>query len=77
MAIDVGSQQTFSDEELLKLIRQAIAEVTFYGQSNIVRGRTYTRADLAELRKLEGDLTARVNSASTGRVVNYARRVRS
>lgn len=50
----------------LERVRQAIYEVTTYGQSTSFQGRLLTRASLAELRRLELSLRHEVGRASRG-----------
>ncbi len=76
MAIDVSALATYSDEDQLKIVKVAIAEVTFYGKSHVIRERELVREDLESLMKLRDDLESRINRAAGGRVVNYAKRVR-
>lgn len=76
MTIDVNSLQTFSDADLLKIVKVAIAEVTLYGRLVTVRERTLERMDLKQLEDLRNDLESRINRAAAGRVVSYAKRVR-
>lgn len=64
MAIDTNIQ-TFTDEEMLKLARKAIAEIMVGGQSSGLNGRQMTRADLPALWDSVRDLEARINSAAT------------
>lgn len=64
MTINVDNIQTFTDAELLKLVRYAIAQITVRGGSYSVAGRTFTSASIGELRSLERELDARVAAAS-------------
>lgn len=77
MTIDVESLQEFTDAELLKLTRLAIAELLQWGQLRTVRGRTFQSATLDELQDLERQISARITGASSGRIINKARRQRS
>jgi len=68
-----SAPETGTDAELLAFVRQAIATILRTGQAYEIRGRTYTRANLADLYQLEMQLQTRVTRASTGRSVNYGR----
>jgi hypothetical protein len=71
MTIDVSGIQTFTDAELLVMVRHAIATVTL-NQSYAINGRQYTRADLNDLRDAERDLKARIEeTANGGRMTAY------
>jgi len=56
----------YTDQELLAIVREAIAKVTAFNQSYTIRGREYTRADLAELRQLEASLQAKITASTSG-----------
>lgn len=76
MAFDIDNPVgTGTDAELLEFTRAAIATITLHGQSYTIRGRTYTRADLKELREQLTWLESRI-SATSGPAINYARRQR-
>ncbi len=77
MAIDLNSLQEFSDAELLKLVRLAIAEIAAYGQIRTIRNKTIQAAQLRDLQALQVELGSKVSAATTGRVRNYVRRRRS
>lgn len=80
MAFDVENPiGSGTDAELLVLVRAAIVSVTMHGQEYVIRGRTFRRADLAELRALEASLQSRVSasSASSGSRDNFATRQRA
>ena len=65
MAIDTNIQ-TFTNAELLKLVRLAIANVLVGGASYAINGRSFTRADLSELRKTEAELSDVVETELAG-----------
>lgn len=72
MAIDISSIQTFTDAELLILVRSAIAQITVGGQAYTAIGnRTLTRADLSDLRAAEVDLQSRIEESANGRMTAY------
>lgn len=52
--------------ELLALVDQAIETVLKKGQAFTVQGRTYTRADLAELRRWRKELIAETVQTERG-----------
>lgn len=76
MAIDVQALQTFTDAELLVLVRVAIAEQLQFGRIITVRNKTLQMASLQELQAFEKTMTAKA-AASRGRIRNYVRRKRS
>lgn len=63
MAIDTNVQ-TFTDAELLKLTRKAIADILVGGQAYGINGRNLTRADLPTLMETQKELEQRINDAS-------------
>ncbi|MGB0972256.1 MAG: hypothetical protein ACPGVG_15045 [Mycobacterium sp.] len=63
MTIDVDSVQAFTDAELLKLCRAAVAAITL-GQSYSIGGRSLTRADLDSLWETIERLEGRIEAAS-------------
>lgn len=54
-----------TDQQLLDNCRAAINSIFVGGQSYAINGRTFTRADLGELREMVGWLEARVATSST------------
>jgi hypothetical protein len=62
-----------TDAEMLVAVRAAIVRVTVVGQSYVIRNRTYTDADLRELRLWETALQRRITNASSGMARNIAR----
>jgi hypothetical protein len=72
MAIDTDIQ-TFTDAELLKLYRKALADIAVGGQGYGLSGRTLTRADLGDIidviEKLEGRIEEESNTEGGGSVV--------
>ena len=74
MPTQFTTSTSYSDEQMLALVRQAIAEVLVTGQSYALPGgRQFTRASLTELRGMESDYLQRIDLASSGMVSNYAR----
>lgn len=67
---------TYTDAEMLDLVREAIIKVSVHGQSYMIAGRTYTRANLTELENLRQKIEARVNGAASGIATAHARRRR-
>lgn len=64
---------TYTDQEILNLLREALAAVTVRGQSTIVMGREFNAANLSELQGAIETYEQRVNAAdATGPAVNYA-----
>jgi len=63
MAIDTGVQ-VFTDAELLKLTRKAIADILAGGQAYGIGGRSLTRADLKALWETVAILEDKVADAS-------------
>lgn len=66
-----------TDAQILALLRRAVAEVTVFGQSNLLRGNTVTRADLSQLTAAIKYYQALVSGASRGMIFNRVRRGRS
>ena len=65
MSIDVSAIQSFTDAEMLKLTRFAIATITSGGgQEYAINGRTFTRADLGQLQAMEAYYSGRVDDAA-------------
>jgi hypothetical protein len=56
-------------------VRAAISGVLQSGQAYSVMGRSFTKADLAQLREMESDLIARVARLSASRGVKMQRAV--
>lgn len=64
---------TYTDQELLDLVNEAIATVTKFNQSFSIRGRDYTRADLPALMQMKTNLEQRINRSSSGLARNLVR----
>ena len=64
---------TGTDQDLLDLVRQAIATILATGQSYTIRNRTFTRADITELTNIETKLQLRVTRATKGMSKNLVR----
>jgi hypothetical protein len=58
----IAALPDYTDAELLKLVRKAIAEIMMYGSAQGAGGRQLTRASLEQLRLSEADLQQRVNA---------------
>ncbi len=70
MPIDVDAIQVFTDADMLKLTRFAIATITSGGgQSYQINGRIFTRADLGQLQSMEVYYAGLVADASNGSVM--------
>lgn len=72
--IDFDNMQTITDAQMLKAIRHAIAHIAVGGQSYMINGRQFTRADLSKLEELKEryeTLVAEAGSA-TGTLTAYA-----
>ncbi len=65
MAIDVQSIQSFTDDELLKLYRWALAN-NAAGQSRTIEGRSVSFPPLDQLMKAVDWLESRVNTSENG-----------
>lgn len=65
MAIDISQIQTFTDTDLLVLMRNAYAQISL-GQSYTIGTRTLTRADLASVQDQISWLESRVNADGNG-----------
>jgi hypothetical protein len=55
--------ETYTDEELLALYRQALAELSV-AQSTVLRGKTVTRASIPHIKEMIVWLEGRINAAS-------------
>lgn len=53
-------------QQQLADVRTAICGVLSIGQSHSVAGRTFTKADLRELRRMESDLLTRISRLQRG-----------
>jgi hypothetical protein len=78
MAFDLANPiGTGTDQELLEFTRAAIAQITLHGQSYTIGNRTFTRADLPELREQVEWLEARIARSSGDNRQNYVTRRRA
>lgn len=75
MPTKFATSNTYSDSELLALSREAYAQVTATGKAYMIAGRSYTAADLPELRQSIEWLEARIDGDSAP-AINLARLVR-
>lgn len=71
--IDFTAIQSISDSDLLTAVRWAIAQIALTGQSYTIAGRTFTQANLNDLRTLERQLNERVNGLSDNGGFSFAR----
>ncbi len=62
----IVAENSYTDSELLALVREAIAKLMAGGQSYDIGGQSFTRADLGMLRTYAQELEYRINEASTG-----------
>lgn len=76
MVTKVTTANTYTDAELLALLREGVALIAATGQSYQISGRTYTAANLPSMRDMIDWLEGRISSESNGIVTNYARLVR-
>ena len=77
MAKYTASDVTYTDQELLDLVRHAIAKILAVGKALRSDNEWWTAEDLPELRALEKDLQARIDAATEGPVRNLAKLVRN
>ena len=76
MVTKVTTSNTYTDAELLALLREGVALIAATGQSYQIAGRTYTAANLPSMRDTIDWLEGRISAESNGIVTNYARLVR-
>lgn len=69
--------ETYTDQEILDLARQNLADVLAGGVSRSIRGMTLTRADLPEIRATIREYQRRVNAATGKQTFTQTRHVRS
>lgn len=62
----LAAEYEYTDAELLALFRECYAKIAVQGQSYQFGGRTFTRADLAEVQRQITFLENRIAQASTG-----------
>ena len=67
------ASNTYTDAALLALYREALARIAVSGQSYTIKGRTFSMANLKEIREQIAWLESRVATASEGPVQNVAR----
>lgn len=72
MATKIAADFTYTDQELLDLVREAIARISKYGGEWSLLGQDCTEADLGRLREWEQDLQDRI-SAATGPAIVVGR----
>ena len=67
---EIDALDTYTDAQMLKLVRWGIAEVLSNPEVSVsVGGRSYTLADLNTLREMESHYGAKVNMANRPRVL--------
>lgn len=76
MVTKVTTANTYTDAELLALLREGVALIAATGQSYQISGRMYTAANLPSMRDTIDWLEGRIAAESNGIVTNYARLVR-
>jgi hypothetical protein len=76
MVTKVTTANTYTDAELLALLREGVALIAATGQSYQISGRMYTAANLPSMRDTIDWLEGRISAESSGIVTNYARLVR-
>lgn len=62
----------YSSGNLLSALNYAIAQVALSGQGYSINGRTYTRANLADLKRIRDDIKAEVDAAASSSGRNAA-----
>lgn len=77
MVTKVTTANTYTDAELLALLREGVALIAATGQSYTIAGRTYMAANLPAMRETIDWLESRISSTENGIVTNLARLVRS
>lgn len=76
MVTKVTTANTYTDAELLALLREGVALIAATGQSYQIAGRMYTAAQLPSMRDTIDWLESRIAAAESGMVTNYVRLVR-
>jgi len=76
MVTKVTTANTYTDAELLALLREGVALIAATGQSYQISGRMYTAANLPSMRDTIDWLEGRISAESNGIVTTYARLVR-
>lgn len=76
MPTKITTANTYTDAELLALLREGVAQIAATGQSYSVAGRTYTAAQLPQMRDTIDWLESKITGASEGLVTNQIRLVR-
>lgn len=76
MVTKVTTANTYTDAELLALLREGVALIAATGQSYQISGRMFTAANLPSMRDTIDWLEGRISAESNGIVTNYARLVR-
>ena len=75
MATRITTQFTYTDEEMLAEFRAGLMAIPSTGKGYQIAGRTYTAADLSEMRETITWLENKISAASSGPMAtNYARR---
>lgn len=76
MAAKITTANTYTDAELLALLREGVAQIAATGKSYSIGSRTYTAANLNDMRETIDWLESRIASASSGLATNLVRLVR-
>jgi hypothetical protein len=76
MPTKITTANTYTDAELLALLREGVAQIAATGQSYSIAGRTYTAAQLPQMRDTIDWLESRLAAESSGLVNNLVRLVR-
>ena len=76
MVTKVTTANSYTDAELLALLREGVALIAATGQSYMISGRTYTAANLPAMRDTIDWLESRISSSESGVATNLVRLVR-
>jgi hypothetical protein len=60
----ITAAHDYSDQDLLALYREALAVITVKGQSYTISGRSFTMADIREIRQMVTHLESRISNSS-------------
>ena len=66
----ITAEYTYTDEELLAILREAYAKIVSKGQEYKFQNQTFTRADLGNVAKMITDLENKIAMAASGGVVS-------
>lgn len=62
----------YTPANLLKSLNYAIVQITMSGQSYSINGRTFNRANLADLKRIRDDIKAEVDASASSSGRNAA-----